>query len=445
MALGIRERTVGQVPAERADCGWWRLLPAPPPARRLEGEVRADWAIVGAGICGLSVARQLAAHRPDDRIVLLDATRVGLGASGRNSGFMLNYSAHGAGSGHDHEAERRYASLLQAGVDELRRLVAELQIRCEWSEWGRLYVAVGDDGRRHLDELTAAHRRIGAEHRRLDAGECAAISGSDYYSAGLWAGGSALVQPAALVRGLAETLPANVTLYEESPVRCLRRRGGFRLISDEGELAAPKLIVAAGSYAGELGAFRHRLLAVATYASMSRPLTAAERRRFGDTEEFGLLPASHNGSTVRLTREGRIVMRNAFDYAGRRAVAGEPEALHRARASHREAIRRRWPELAEIELEHSWGGVIAYTRNQGALFGRIDDDTWAVVAGDAGPMARGAITGKLLADLIVGVDSPLLQTQLSLARAGLLPPEPVLKFAVNRRLQAIRRAGTGEL
>lgn len=443
--MGVTRRSVRQVPAERADCGWWKLLPTPPPARRLSGQQSADWAIIGAGICGLSVARQLAAHRPDDRIVLLDATRVGLGASGRNSGFILNYSAHGAGSGGNHDAEQRYTELLQAGVDELRRLVAELQIQCEWSDWGRLYVAVGDDGARHLDALAATHRRIGAETRRFDAAQCARLTGSEYYSAGLWAGGSALVQPAALVRGLADTLPANVTLHEESPVRSIQRDGGFRLSSDAGELRAAKLVIAAGSYAGELGAFRHRLLAIATYASMTRPLTPEERRRFGDTVEFGLLPASHNGSTVRLTRAGRIVMRNAFDYAGRRGISGQAEALSRAGVSHREAVRRRWPDLADIEIEHSWGGVIAYTRNQGALFGRIDDDVWAVVAGDAGPMARGAVTGKLLADLIVGADSPLLLTQLSLARAGLLPPEPILKYAVNRRLQAIRRDGAGEL
>jgi glycine/D-amino acid oxidase-like deaminating enzyme len=432
-----------RLPGETADCGWYNVLPEPPPARRVDGRVSADWAIVGAGISGLAVARQLATHRPDDKIVLIDATRVGLGASGRNSGFMLNYSAHGSGSGEDHESERRYAGLLQAGVDELRRLVTEHQIRCDWSEWGRLYVAVGADGEKHMAELAQAHERVGAEHRWLDQAERSRVTGSDFYSSALWAGGSTLVQPAALVRGLAQTLPANVTLYEESPVSSIERADGFRLVTDGGEVAAEKLILAAGVYANQLGAFRHRLLGIATYASMTRPLTADEQVLFQGTAEFGLLPASQNRSTVRLTRDHRIVMRNSFSYAGgRRMPAAE---LSAARANHAESIRQRWPSLAEIELEHTWGGIIAYTRNQGALFGRIDDDVWAVTAGDAGPMTRGTITGKLLADYIVGADSDMLATQLSLGKAGLLPPEPFLGLGVNFRLRSIRRQGRAEI
>jgi glycine/D-amino acid oxidase-like deaminating enzyme len=418
-------------------------LEAPPPPRRVQGRVAAHWAIIGAGIAGLATARRLAEHRPDDEIALIDATRVGLGASGRNSGFMLNYSAHGSGSGADFAAERRYATLLAAGVEELRRLVTEHQIRCDWSEWGRLYVAVGADGEKHLEELAQAHARVGAEHRAVDRAEREAVTGSSFYSSALWAGGSALVQPAALVRGLARTLPANVTLYEESPVRQIEKADRFRLVTEAGEVEAEQLILAAGCYADALGAFRHRLLGVATYASMTRPLTAAERVVFEGTEEFGLLPASPNGSTVRLTRDGRIVMRNSFDYAGGRRLA--PADLAKARANHGEAIRRRWPSLGAIELEHTWGGIIAYTRNQGALFGRLEDGLWAVTAADAGPMTRGTITGGLLADLIVGADSELLDIQLSFAKGGLLPPEPILGLAVNLRLAAVRRAGAAEL
>ncbi len=443
MALQGRSTTVRRLPGETADCGWYNVLEAPLPARLVEGRVSGHWAIVGAGIAGLATARRLAEHRPDDQIILVDATRVGLGASGRNSGFMLNYSAHGSGSGADFESEKRYAKLLEAGVDELRRLVTEHQIRCNWSEWGRLYVAVGAEGEKHLEALAKAHARIGAEQRHFEQAEREAVIGSSYYSAALWAGGSALVQPAALVRGLARTLPANVTLYEESPVQRIERTGGFRLVTEGGEIEVEKLILAAGSYANEIGAFRHRLLGIATYASMTRPLTTEERLLFKGTEEFGLLPASQNGSTVRLTQEGRIVMRNSFSYAGQRRM--EAADLARSRANHAEAIRRRWPSLDGIELEHTWGGIIAYTRNQGALFGSLDDGLWAVTAADAGPMTRGTITGGLLADLIVGADSELLDIQLSLGKAGLLPPEPILGLVVNHRLAAVRRQGAAEL
>ena len=436
---------VRTLPREVADCGWYNLLPPPPPARVVAGEEAAEWAIVGAGVCGLAAARRLAEHYPDKRILLLEATRVGLGASGRNSGFVLNYSPHGVGSGADHDFERRYAKVLTAGVDELRRLVAEHQIQCDWSEWGRLYVSAGADGDHHLADVRAAHRRIGAEIRDYDADALRRLTGSDFYTSGLWAAGNAIVQPAAMVRGLAATLPANVEPREETLVTAIHRRGdGFQLVCDSGEVRADRLILAGGCYTGGLGGFRGRALAIATYGSMTRALGPEERAaHFPEADELGLLPASHNGSTVRLTRDGRLLIRNSFRYSPARDM--DPAVPAEARENHRQALRARWPALAELEFEHTWGGNIAYTRNQGALFGKLAEGVWSVVAGDAGPVARGSITGKLLADYIAGATSDLLTTQLSLAKAGWLPPDPLLGFAVDRRLAAIRRAGAGEL
>ena len=436
---------VRNLPREVADCGWYNILPPPGPARPLNGRESANWAIIGAGVCGLAVARRLAEHRPDDRIVLLEATRVGLGASGRNSGFVLNYSPHGVGSGADHDFERRYALILSAGVDELRRLVAEHQIRCDWSEWGRLYVSAGEDGDAQLAEIRAAHRRIGAETEDHDADSLRRLTGSDFYTSGLWAAGNALVQPAAMVRGLAATLPLNVELREATMVVAIHRQGGgFRLDCNCGEVRADRLILTGGCHTARLGGFRHRLLTIATYASMTRRLSEEERRRhFPATDELGLLPASHNGSTVRLTRDGRLLIRNSFQYSPTRAL--DPAVPAAARDNHRRALRARWPALGDVEFEHAWGGGITYTRNQGALFGRLADGVHGVVAGDAGPVARGSITGRLLADHIVGADSELLAAQLSLSAAAWLPPDPILGFAVNRRLKAIRRDGAPEL
>ena len=65
--------------------------------------------------------------------------------------------------------------------------------------------------------------------------------------------GGALVQPAAMMRGLGETLPTNVTLYEDSPVTEIRSDGGFTLVGADGTVRSPKLIVAANLFAEEMG------------------------------------------------------------------------------------------------------------------------------------------------------------------------------------------------
>ncbi len=70
--------------------GWYAILPEPAPANRLKGHQVADWVVVGAGVTGLAAARRLGELAPDARIILVENYRVGYGASGRNSGFIID-------------------------------------------------------------------------------------------------------------------------------------------------------------------------------------------------------------------------------------------------------------------------------------------------------------------------------------------------------------------
>ena len=74
--------SIVKLPCDDRSCGWYAALPEPQPARRLVGEQRADHVVIGAGFAGLAAARRLASHLPHARILLVDAQRVGYGASG---------------------------------------------------------------------------------------------------------------------------------------------------------------------------------------------------------------------------------------------------------------------------------------------------------------------------------------------------------------------------
>ncbi len=441
MSWGSRGGHARLLPANGESNGWYRNLPPPPPVRRVGGETRAHWAIVGAGCCGLAVARRLAEHRPNDPIALIEAERVGFGASGRNSGFMLNVHSHGDAK--DLDVVRRNMRLWQGGLDLLRRLVREHQIQCDWSEWGRLYGAAGPEGDRSVDEMASAYTQLGMDFQPLDRDAMEGQTGSRFYSRGLKAHGSALVQPAALMRGLAASLPPNVTVYEESPVTDIGRGDGFSLACPEGTLKADDLILASGVFLPDLGFCRHRMVPVATYASLTRPLNDGERALFGDVNEFGLLPAAAHGSTLRLTRDRRLLVRNWLSYSPDKRFPAA--ALETIQCHHRQALVARWPSLAEVAFEHTWGGVMAFTRNDGAVFGRLEDGIHGVVTSDVSPVTRGTMAGTLLADLIVGHDSELLRIQQGFPRAGRLPPDPVMGILVNRRLKKIRAEGAVEL
>jgi len=84
-----------QLPNNAATNGWYNVLPNPAPVRQLSGTIRVPYVVLGAGVTGLSAARQLATHLPEEQIVLIEAERVGSGTSGRNSGFVLDSFFHG--------------------------------------------------------------------------------------------------------------------------------------------------------------------------------------------------------------------------------------------------------------------------------------------------------------------------------------------------------------
>ncbi len=199
----------GILPNDDDSCGWYLSLP--PPATPLTGAQSFDHVILGAGFAGLAAARRLAQHLPEREIALIDAQRVGDGASGRNSGFIIDLPHSFAAAGHGGALARDRAEmrLNDFAIATLRDLVRSHGIDCQWGERGKYHAAVEDKGRRDLDGFRRSLDRLGAPYRDLDAAALAAEIGTGYYREGIHTPGCILIQPAALVRGLAASLPGN--------------------------------------------------------------------------------------------------------------------------------------------------------------------------------------------------------------------------------------------
>ncbi len=432
--------TARKLPNDGVRNGWYEALPPPPEARRVTSTVTADWAVLGAGACGLAAARRLGELRPDDTVAVVDAMRVGYGNSGRNAGFMLSHHSHG---GIKHlDVARQADRLFGCGHAYLRETVETHQIRCDWSDWGQIYVSASREGDAHLNAVADGFDALAVPQERIQRDELEAITGSKFYTAGVRVQGAALVQPAAMMRGLGATLPANVALYEDSPVTELRTDGAFRLICPDGEVVAKQLILTNHVFAEEMGFKRFRVVPLGLFASLTRPLSDDERRHVGNEEQFGLLPASPNGSTVRLTVDGRILMRNTFTYARDKRFAAD--LIEDAAANHRASIAKRWPALEGVDLTATWGGIMAMTRNEGRVFGEIASGLHIVLTTDAAPMTRGTACGKLMAEKLCGIDSEELRFAEMIPEAAILPPDPLLRFVANRRLDKIERSEPAE-
>ncbi len=423
-------KKAGRLPHHFDSNGWWGVLPEAPVPRVLSGEIRVRTAIVGGGICGVSVANRLGELCPSDEICLIEAERVGFGASGRNAGFMLNIHSHGPPK--KLSILRRNMKLWEAGLCSLRRKVETGQIRCDWSEAGRFYGAAGPDGERHIGEIADTLDALGLSHDWQDRAALERRIGTNFYSCGLHAPGNALVNPAALMRGLAKNLPNNVSLYEESPVLGFERNGpGFRIDAADGTVFADRLVLAAGVYLKEFGIASGHFVPMATYGSLTPPLDAATLSVLGNGEEFGLLGGSEYGATIRLTQDHRLFVRNYYNFVpGASASRARVDEISRL---HRRAMVARWPSLADQKFEYSWGGAMAFTLNNGAVFGEYEPNLFAVLTNDVSPMTRGEAAGTLLAEYMEAFESDLLSLQLSIPSASRLPPRPLLDLGIGLR------------
>ncbi|HEX6901438.1 MAG TPA: FAD-binding oxidoreductase [Thermoanaerobaculia bacterium] len=430
-----RHRRVRHVPADDGACGWIEVLPPPPPSRRLVADERADCAILGAGFTGLAIARRLAELRPDWRVVVLDAHRAGEGASGRSSGFVVDRAHFIARL--DFAASRRYMRLCRFGIDRLREAVRRHGIDCGWDETGWLHAAAGEEGAAALPNLRAWLDRLGEPYEWLDRDGLARVTGTEHYRAGLRLPGSVLVQPAALARGLAAALPPSVDLYEDSPVRTIDRgdRGQrFRLETDGGSVEAGRLFLAANGCTPALGFLRRRVFPLFTFGSLTRPLTPAEQEILGGEREWGLLAEDPMGSTVRRTRDQRILIRNSAHYEPRLAVE---EALRlEARQLHRIAFDARFPALRHVGFDYTWSGILGCSPNRGHSFGEIAEGLFVSAGYTGAGLAMGTTAGILLADLAAGESSGLLDDMLSCPEPTRLPPEPF--FGIGARWKVKR-------
>ncbi|HEX7622243.1 MAG TPA: FAD-binding oxidoreductase [Anaeromyxobacteraceae bacterium] len=414
-----------------APSGWLRLLPEPPPARPLRGDHVADAVVVGAGFTGLAAARRLAELRPGSRVVLLEADRVGAGPSGRNSGFVIDQPHNvDALDVEDLAANRRVKRLAQAGLGELKALVERHGISCGWSEAGKLHAAVGPRGEAELGALSRGLEKLGEPHHRLDGEQLGEIVGTRYYSAGLFTPGCVLVQPAALVRGLAEVLPDGVELHEDSPVAQLESSdGGWRIQTPAGSVHAPRVVLATDAYTRRLGLLRDRLVPIYTYASLTRPLGPTE---VGGRTGWGLLPAHKAGTTLRRLDDGRLLVRNSFRYGGDFRCTGAH--LERARRRHLAALTARYPALRPDDVQFTWGGVVCFTRNFSPFFGEVERGLHAAVGTNGVGLSKGTIAGRLVAELALGERSALLDDLLAFPPPARVPPYPFLGMGVRARI-----------
>ncbi|EID0031802.1 FAD-binding oxidoreductase [Vibrio alginolyticus] len=435
------------LPNDDVTCGWYHALPSIPEKSALKGKQSADYAVLGAGFAGLAMARRLAELMPNARIILIDAQRIGQGASGRNSGFVIDLPHKFSLEHPDPEHKQKLLSLNRSAIAQLNTLVSKYSISCQWSAKGKYQGAVGARGEAYLDHFEHLMKDLGEPYFHVNGSELARVLGTNYYSRAIYTPGGYLMQPAALVRGLGESLPENVEVLENSPIRKLSKENGcWVLHGDSGSVEAPELLLGTSIFTREFGYLKNRLLPVMTFASWTRPLTDAEMQRYGGELNWGLTPADHAGTTLRMTADRRILIRNTYKHVPKYGSSMNDKVREQIRDDHRQVFLARYPELADVPFTHTWGGVYAISRNFTNFFGQLDEGVYASACDNGVGAAWGTISGTLLADYVVGATSKSLDDiQQVTGMPCLNPPEPFLGLGVKTRIQLAKWQSRSEL
>jgi gamma-glutamylputrescine oxidase len=377
----------GEYPAS-----WYAATVDPlPPFPPLRGATRADVAIVGGGYTGLSAALHLAEAGYD--VVLLEAQRVGWGASGRNGGQVGSGQRQDQDWLEQHLGRGRARTLWDLGEEAkalVRALIARHRIDCDlregivWAAHRRAYVA---DYHAYAGKLTRDYAYPLVEP--LDAGEIARHLGTDVYHGGALDRGGAHLHPLAYALGLARAAAgAGARLHEASRVT---RIEGNRLLTAEGQVDARFVVLATNGYLGTLvPAVAARAMPINNFIVATEPL--GERAPI--TTGVAAADSRFVVNYWRQSRDRRLLFGGGETYSYR--FPADIAALVRR------ALARVYPDLARAPISHAWGGTLAITPNRLPAFQRLGPTTVSVAGYSGHGVAMGSFAGKLIAEAVQG-------------------------------------------
>jgi gamma-glutamylputrescine oxidase len=366
----------------------------------LQLDIACDVCVVGAGLAGLSAAIELADSGLT--VAVLEARKVGWGASGRNGGQALVGLACDMQVIERQVGRARARQVWDATVEALELIHARcrrFEIDCEWQD-GCLAAAVTQ---RRANELApwieTLARDYGYERMQLiDRAELPQWIASSRYQAAAFDSGSGHLHPLKYTLGLARAASQlGVKIFEGT--RAIEVRPGrlAEVRTPQRRVHCSHVLLAGNVYLDELvPPLAARIMPVGTFIAASRSL-GAERaaqllpRRTAVSDTQWVL------DYFRLSRDDRMIFGGRVSYS---AIA--PRQLP-------EAMRRRmvgtFPQLADVPIEFAWGGYVDITMNRAPDFGRVTDNVYYLQGFSGHGLALTGLAGRIVAEAIRGTAS----------------------------------------
>ncbi|MEC9415017.1 MAG: FAD-binding oxidoreductase [Pseudomonadota bacterium] len=400
--------------------GWNSLLPARQETVALKHEKKTDVVIIGAGYTGIAAAKRWHQVASNDDITVIDASTIGEGNPGRNSGFLLEISLANDATSKDMQRMSECNKLISETMEKIIDSIAHSDINCQIYRTGTYRAAAGSVGIKALKKYQNFLEKSELEHEYLNKVELKERIGTDFYQAGLFSPHCYLAQPAALIRALAESLPDEIHLYENTPALEIKKDHSYwRIKTPNAPIKAKKVIIANNAFCGQLGLGKSYVSTIYTYAGLTEILDQDTQEFLGTEKDWGILPTHRLGSTLRKTADNRLMIRSLYDYGAERNNTLIAKKLLRS-------LKSRFPNLKNVKFESVWGGTTGFTYNGGPLWGEIDSNIYISSGCNGGGIVKGTLFGELLADLANNHSVPDINKLFG--SASWMPPEPFRKI-----------------
>ncbi len=377
----------------------------------LKGNHKADIIIIGGGFTGLSSAYNLSRKFPEKKIVLLEGACCGYGASGRNGG-LCDSGVPGLRSFIEEEgpeAGRKAFDATLYGIQQVRKLVTEHGLDCDFEENGMLEAAIDEEQAKELEKSHATYKSLGLDAILVQGKELEAEIKSPRYIAAMKFPYGAILNPAKLARGLKPIVEkAGVEIRERTLVMRVTPGKVHRVETEMGEISAPTLVLGLNGYSPKLDFFKDRVMPLCNYVIATEPLSKEQWESIGWANRQGITDMRVLFDYSRPTADGRIVVggSKAPYYANDGLSSGN---YRPALDLLTKSLFTTFPQLEGLRIDHAWGGTMGFTLDFVPSVGVMGEhkNIFYGVAYNGEGVAFGQTAGRIISELMAGESGEL--------------------------------------
>ncbi|GHA06606.1 NAD(P)/FAD-dependent oxidoreductase [Oceanisphaera arctica] len=366
------------------------------PWPQLTDDVRCDVCVVGGGYTGLSTALFLVEAGFD--VVLLEASRIGFGASGRNGGQIVNSYSRDIGvieSRYGQDTARMLGSMMFEGGDIIRSRIEQYKIDCDFRPGG-IFAALN---KRQLEELSAQKadwERYGHQDLELlDAGQVREEIDTEAYEGALLDHLGGHIHPLNLALGEAEAIrQRGGRIFEQSAAVDIKHGDPVTVVTAKGRVEANFVVLAGNAYLGNLEPkLAAKAMPCGSQVITTEPLSEEQASRL-IPNNYCVEDCNYLLDYFRLTGDRRLIYGGGVVYGAR-----DPEDIERLVVPK---LLKTFPQLKGVKIDYRWSGNFLLTLSRLPQFGRLEPNVYYMQGYSGHGVTCTHLAGRLLSEVLKG-------------------------------------------